>query len=292
MKKIIIEIAGGLGNQMFQYAFYVKMKQLGYDCLLYIDPTQHIHNGFELQRIFKLEASFTETSQIASLRKKDQGFVSKLLRKTIGTTPSFYWEHDKGYNFKEDIFTQPKSIYLQGCWLSERYFESVETEVRSFFEFPLFNDPRNIDIASQIAVELAPVSIHIRRGDYLKSSIHKNIDYKQYLTEAISTLKDKTVVSTFYVFSDDIPYAQSVLQAHSSNEAPFHFINWNSAEASFNDMHLISLCKHNIITNSTFSWWGAWLNNHPQKIILSPAHWFSKNELNNNSILPDTWIQL
>ena len=292
LKKIIIEIAGGLGNQMFQYAFYVKMKQLGYDAFLYLDPSQHIHNGFELTHVFKLDASFAGASDIEDLRKKDQAIIARLLRKMTGTTTSFYWEHNKGYGFKEHIFTQHKSIYLQGCWLSELYFEDVKDRVQQSFEFPAFTNPGNIALAERIAADAVPVSIHLRRGDYLKSSVHLNIDYLKYLSAALEKLKNITTATGFYVFSDDMAYAQSVLGSLSTGEVPLHFIDWNNGAASFNDMHLMSLCKHNIITNSTFSWWAAWLNKYPQKTIISPLHWFSKNEWNNNSIVPDSWIRI
>jgi hypothetical protein len=259
---------------------------------LYVDPSQHIHNGFELPDIFTLDASFAGPSEIESLRKKDQSFVSRLLKKTIGIKPSFYWEHDKGYEFKAHIFTQHNSIYLQGCWLSEKYFKSVETKVRECFEFPAFTDSRNIDLAARIAGEPVPVSIHIRRGDYLKSSVHLNISYETYLAAALEKLKASTTATGFYVFSDDMAYAKSLTKVVTKDEVPIYFIDWNSAAASFNDMHLMSLCKHNIITNSTFSWWGAWLNKYPQKMILSPRDWFSINEWNNNSIVPSSWIRI
>lgn len=286
--QIIIEIAGGLGNQMFQYAFYLKMKQLGYEGSLYFDKEQQLHNGFELNKVFGLDINFISKAEVDKLLDKKQDLFSKVKRKIVGNKPSFYWEHDKGYEFKPGIFKQESSVYLQGCWLSEKYFKDIETEVRRAFTFKL-PDKNNLETFNQIITDENPVSIHIRKGDYSKSSIHFNIDYADYLFKAVSFINQHIATPMFYVFSDDMPFAKEALKKFETVFPNVSFIDWNKGNQSYMDMHLMSRCKHNIIANSTFSWWGAWLNTFKDKIIISPKEWFTVNEWNKNSIIPDSW---
>lgn len=287
--RVIIELAGGLGNQMFQYAFYLKMKQLGYDCDLYFDVTRHIHNGPELDKVFGIQLNFTDKKTIDKLLDRNQDIISKIKRRLIGSSTSLFWEHDKDYDFKSEVFEQKRPIYLQGCWLSEKYFFDIEELVRQKFVFKNINEKSKL-LATEIVENNNSISIHIRRGDYLKSSIHKNIDYPNYLKAALDNLKHYNHKPELYIFSDDINYAAEVAKQINIPGKDYKIIDWNSGLESFNDMYLMSLCKYNIIANSTFSWWGAWLNDNKSKQIISPAEWFTNPELNNNSILPEEWI--
>lgn len=289
MAESIVEIAGGLGNQMFQYAYFKKLQQLGHHCKLYFDNNQSIHNGYELDRVFGIQAPFASESEVNKLLDKDQSSLSKIKRKLYGYNPCLYWEHDKGYQYKPELLALQKGTFLQGCWLSEKYFSDIESEIRDAFIFQDL-DAENLKIFEQIRREENPVSVHIRLGDYLKSAIHKNIDYEIYLREAISILKQKIVSPHFYVFSDDVEEAQNIFGDMTPDGVTY--ISWNKGKRSFHDMHLMSCCRHNIITNSTFSWWGGWLNNYKEKIVISPKDWFTINEWSNNSIIPDSWIAI
>ena len=288
-KQIVIEIAGGLGNQMFQYAFYLKMKHLGYESQLYFDTSQLRHNGFELSKVFNIDATLVSKSEVEKLLDKKLDLLSKLKRKISGHNPSFYWEHDKGYAFKPEILKQKNSVYLQGCWLSEKYFADIQKEISDVFRFPSLKG-KNQEVAQQIFNDSTSVGIHIRRGDYLTSNIHRNLDYKNYLNQAISLIKVKYPELNFYVFSDDSHFAKEIFNKIEHNKV--NIIDWNRSTDAFNDMHLMSLCRHQIICNSTFSWWAAWLNNNPDKIVISPKDWFTSDFLNDNDIVPDEWIKI
>ena len=212
----------------------------------------------------------------------------KIQKKDFERKVFLFWEHDKGYEFKPEIFNQKKTIYLQGNWLSEKYFVDIAEDVRKAFIFTKV-DERNKKVFDLINNEENSVSIHIRRGDYLKSSVHLNIDYRQYLGVAIKLITQKVGSCRYFIFSDDIEFSKSFLPGLISNEDLF-FIDYNSGVDSFRDMQLMSKCKHNIITNSTFSWWAAWLNDNSDKIIISPKDWFTVKEWNKNSIVPPGWI--
>lgn len=286
--EIIIELAGGLGNQMFQYAFFLQMQHLGYPCKMYYDQAQYIHNGAEVGRMFGLQIPFATKDELDRILDRRKDVLSRVLRKIRGSKPSQYWEHDKGYDFKPEILNQSKPVYLQGCWLSEKYFSDISEEVKTVFQFAAFEEIKNKEMAAQIKDDLHAVSIHIRRGDYLASDRHRNLNYKEYLTHAIAIITERTENMNLYVFSDDTAFAKSVLDEWEMGS--IFFVDWNSGKDSFNDMHLMSLCRHNIICNSTFSWWAAWLNEHPGKIIISPKDWFTTKALNGNDIVPERWI--
>ena len=119
----------------------------------------------------------------------------------------------------------------------------------------------------------------MRKGDYTTSAIHLDLDYGAYISNAISYITQHVTDPSYYVFSDDIQFAKGILRKSGVASANIFFIHWNKGENAYRDMQLMSMCKHNIIANSTFSWWGAWLNNFKEKIIISPKEWFTVNEI-------------
>jgi Glycosyl transferase family 11 len=291
--KVLVEIAGGLGNQMFQYAFYLKLKSCGYNAKLYYDQRQQLHNGFELENIFNLNIKFVNESEINFLLDKSQTLFSKVKRKLLGNNPSFYWEHDKGYEYKPEILNPLKSIYLQGCWLSEKYFFDISKQIKEAFTFvDIQLNAENCLVYESIIDNAASVSVHIRRGDYLKSKVNLNIAYDVYLKECFDYIKQKILNPYFFIFSDDTDFVRELLAKLNFDPNKYCIVDNNKGSQSYIDMYFMTLCKHNIITNSTFSWWGAWLNENDAKIVISPKHWFTTTELNKNSIIPDSWIKI
>lgn len=288
--KIIIEIAGGLGNQMFQYALYLKLKWLGFNCKFYYNEEYRRHNGPELARAFGLKISFLSDTDLKRILLRNNDYISKFRRRILREKYFFFWEHDKGYKFKPEIFDQKKTIYLQGNWLSEKYFLDVSSAVRNAFKFTQLDEENN-KILELINNCKNSVSMHIRRGDYLKSPMHLNIDYNEYLDSAIMLISQKVGDSKYFVFSDDTNFSKSLISNLLPNGNCF-FVVSNTGIKSSRDMQLMAACKHNIISNSTFSWWGAWLNNNPDKIVVSPDKWFTTDFLNDNDIVPTEWIKI
>jgi hypothetical protein len=163
-------------------------------------------------------------------------------------------------------------------------------QLRRCFRFKNKLKGKNLVIASEIKMKNS-VSIHIRRGDYLhnkkNTSLYATCNSKYYF-EAIKIINSSVEKPFFFVFSDDIPWAKKIFK----NMRNFKFITGNCGELSYIDMQLMSLCKHQIIANSTFSWWAAWLNKNDNKIIISPKNWFLKNNFDTSDLIPATWLRI
>ncbi len=280
----ILHFQAGLGNQMFQFAFFRHMQSLGYNNIVFdtSSPSMRHHNGFELKRIFP---------NIARLDNYMPGIIAR---------PLFLLGDVSKKVFKRDCSTDcgdiahpvvPKGkLWLRGFWQEYAYIDSIRNQLLSDFSFVPINDSHNAGYAKQIE-STESVSIHIRRGDYLKP--HQRITFGDictvdYYKEAASLILSKTENPVFFVFSDDINWVKQHLELPQAV-----YVEGNSGKNSFRDMQLMSLCKHNIIANSSFSWWGAWLNTNPDKIVTAPAKWFNNHaEITANTLIPPTWARI
>ena len=180
-----------------------------------------------------------------------------------------------------DEIVSMKDAYLTGYWLNYDYIKPIESKVRSEFTFKKPLDDRNLAIAQQMVDELS-VSVHIRRGDMLGTKVCETEHSMDYFVRAMSYFTERFEGVHFYCFSDDIPWCREHFKAHKIT-----FIDWNTGDDSWRDMQLMSLCKHNIITNSTFSTWGAWLNTNPSKIVIRPHYYLNGGA---EKPFPDEWI--
>ena len=254
-----IIVAGGLGNQMFQYALALSLRFLGYDVTLDTSTYDFLkmHNGYELDRVFGIKESVIHK----------QGFHMFWLRFLARFKPKGLYFGDY-CEFNEEVLLSP-SRYINGCWQDERYFSSIADSVRCAFVFDQIDDAN-----SQIAEEMQriqSVSIHIRRGDYSVSGM--TIIGKDYYQRAIEYITNVIGNAFFYVFSDDDNVARDIVNGL---DIRYRIISHNRGEDSYKDMYLMTQCKHNIIANSSFSWWGAWLNNNQDKIVIAPKVWDNK----------------
>ena len=179
--------------------------------------------------------------------------------------------------------------YMSGYWQSENYFESNRSILINDFSFRIPLNARNAD-ALRLISSSNSVSIHIRRGDYLHNANAKathGLCSLEYYHKAIRLIKATIGKPRFFIFSDDMLW----VKAHLEPEEDCIFVDWNFGVDSYNDMRLMSLCKHNIIANSSFSWWGAWLNRNPDKVIIAPKRWFA-GKINDSNIIPSSWIRI
>jgi len=291
---IVSNIIGGLGNQMFQYATaYALSKRLGVDCKLDISEfdAYGLHNGFELQRVFNCKLEVASQAEIRRILDWQAfRFVRYVLNK-----PLFRFARKRnlivepGFNFWAGINSVPENSYLQGYWQSEQYFNDIPTQIRSEFSFKQPLDAKNQDLAEQISNSNA-VSLHIRRGDYVSNKKNTAI-YEacspKYFEDAINYVGSLIQHPVLYIFSDDMAWVKSNLKL----SYPHVYVDHNKGVNSYIDMWLMSLCKHNIIANSSFSWWGAWLNSNVDKIIVAPKRWFS-NKTDVTDLLPCSWIRM
>lgn len=283
---VISQLKGGLGNQLFQYA---AAKSLAHhlQASLKLDITTFKHSQ---TRLFKLDyfcipleiAAKEEIGRFIcfpSLYRHSPKFFS-IISKHIYREPYFH--------YNEHFFNLKKPIYLDGYWQSYKYFDSIEKVLREELTIKdvfikhfseKINELRNIN----------SIAIHIRRGDYTIKRIadfHGVLPVKYY-NEAIQIMTEKINNPKFYFFSDDINWVKENIQI----SHPHEFVT-SYTKSAIEDFYLMSQCKHNIIANSSFSWWAAWLNPNPSKIVIAPKKWFNKSPHNTTDLIPNEWIKL
>ena len=182
----------------------------------------------------------------------------------------------------------PTNTYLHGYWQSEKYFAEIAEQLRSDLRFTTPLDDANAKMAAQIASADTPVALHVRRGDYVASGSYAACSPAYY--RAAADLLAETLGSdlTCFVISNDPGWARENLNLGQETV----FVDLNDEKTGHFDLHLMSLCAHNVIANSTFSWWGAWLNDNPDKQIIAPKQWFAPGKPGNQDICPLNWTRL
>lgn len=279
---------------MFQYAVGRGLS-LAYGvsmCLDAGDFSQHtIHQGFELERVFSLPVTLAAPDDVHRIL----GWQSSRLALRLLARPEARFLRsnrliiEPHFQYFSGIKRVPSSCYLKGYWQSERYFSDVADAIRADFTFCLPMSYENRRIAEDIDAVNA-VSLHVRRGDYLSnpytSSVH-GVCSLEYYALAIRYIVEKVPDPVFFVFSDDLNWVKDTLRI----EYPCHFVDHNQGNESYNDMRLMSLCSHHVIANSSFSWWGAWLNQSDSKIVVAPAQWFAK-PVDVTDLLPEGWVRI
>ena len=201
----------------------------------------------------------------------------------------YYIKEKQIFHFDPEVFKISGNVYLDGYWQNEKYFKDIEEIIRK--EFTLKNPFNKIisGIAEKIS-ETNSVSLHIRRGDYVKDKITNQLHgvcSLDYYLNAINRILEKVSKPSFFIFSDDIEWAKNNLKLNYST----FFISDNLIKDS-EELVLMSKCKHNIIANSSFSWWGAWLNQNPQKIVIAPKQWFKDSSIKTDDLIPDSWQRI
>lgn len=267
---IIIKLIGGLGNQMFQYALG---RHLAYKhrTSLRLDITE-----FETYKLHKYSLQFFNIlGEIASPDNREK--ISPILIK------------EPHFHFSPEILDSPDNTYLEGYWQSEKYFKEMESMLRQ--DFTLKDEFAKLDNEALDAITAhESVSLHIRRTDYItreKTNRVHGVCSLEYYQATISRIAESVKNPYFFVFSDDIRWAKDNLKL----DYPVMYVD-HGPEKNYEDLILMSRCKHNILANSTFSWWGAWLNANPSKTVIAPKKWFNDTSRNTKDLIPDGWITL
>jgi Glycosyl transferase family 11 len=292
---VIVRIMGGLGNQMFQFAAgYALARRHRVPLLLDISSYQSygLHHGFELSRIFSMEALIAQPNDIKSaLGWQGHPYVYRPLRsRYFSKLRKHGWIVEPHLHFWPSFFDTPDTCYLDGYWQSEKYFANVQTTIREVFNFSALMTDQNNQTADVIENTNA-VSLHVRRGDYAtnpKTLAFLGLCTLAYYQTAIQHIQEHVSNPIFFVFSDDIAWCKDNLNLPST----CHYINHNSGNSSYLDMQLMSLCKHHVVSNSTFSWWGAWLSGSTDGIKIAPTPWFSHPDVSDESMVPSNWLKL
>jgi Glycosyl transferase family 11. len=273
----IVALEGGLGNQMFEYAFYLALKEAYPKEDIKADLSfisSKMHNGYELEKIFGINPPTCTKYDI--IRYSDYypehkrggrtiNFLLRIRRTLFGRKASCLLQPD-ATEFIEEYFKldKGKDYYFKGVWANELYFRNIKKEIREAFIFPPIYDSENSRWYKLIR-ELNSVSVHFRGGDYYKTGY--SVLGKDYYDKAFEYIEQNLADVTYFVFTDDERHAYEIF---GKNNRRYCFIKNNQGKMSYIDMQLMSICRHNIIANSTFSFWGAYLNNNAGKIVIAP----------------------
>ncbi len=292
---IIAQITGGLGNQMFQYAA-AKALSIHLNSPLKLDlqsykreilPELEVFRSFELtsfQNFEYKEASIEEINAFTTsnfFSRKIKHFLPFHMRKVFS---------EKNNTFDNNFFKAGKSAYLKGHRQTEKYFKGYQNEIKNSYQLKndLITDVKELGklISSQ-----SSVSVHIRRGDYLRLPIildwHGVLGF-DYYTKALETIQSKFPNINIYYFSDDVEWVEKELLPI----FPGTILSGTIASTHYHDFYLMQCCRNNVVANSSFSWWSAWLNQHPDKMIIAPRKWFGNPRLSTKDLYPKDWIVL
>lgn len=289
---IAARLIGGLGNQMFQYAAGRSLA-LRHGCELRLDTSDFVgyslHQGFELSSVFGIECRQNDPLKQGRLLSWQRNRITRRLLKLwpslqIGGLSVVNEPH---FHYWPGWLKLGSPAYLAGYWQSELYFNDFADQIRKDFQFIKPLDPISAEIADEIHAGVS-VSVHVRRGDYVTNSKNTavyGLCEPSYYANAIEYMTDRLGPIRLFVFSDDIEWARANLPlgAHSNT-----FVSHNKGVDSWRDMQLMCMCQHNIIANSSFSWWGAWLNVSKNKIVVAPKKWFA-NDNDTKNLFPNGW---
>jgi hypothetical protein len=256
---IVVKIQGGLGNQLFQYAMARALSSA-------------------TKEDFRLDTSFYPQQSLREYSLSHFSIQGK------GATPfQIVWAK---------ILTRLKikNCYLDGYWQSENYFKKTEEIIRKEFTLKKPLGEKGRKQAAEITKNPFSVSLHVRRGDYASSEkVKKTIGLLplNYYEEAIKKIVAQIPNAHFFIFSDDISWVKEHLHV----SLPHRYIS-SVDIPDYEELILMSLCKNNITANSSFSWWGAWLNTNPTKVVIAPKKWFADKKLDSKELIPSSWITI
>lgn len=287
---IIVRLKGGLGNQMFQYVAGLRMATL-YQEPLSLDVTGYEDGGqakFDTLRKYRLGAfklsATVATNEDAMKARNPFGIISKVIRAyNQKILKRFYTDYEP------DFFTK-RHAYIEGFFQSEKNFGDVQDAIREEFQLKKeFEGEEYLRAKSKIDPKRG-ISVHIRRGDYANDKVTNSyfgtcsIDYYK---EAIEYMSSKVESPLFYFFSDDIDWVKKEFGKNDN----YIFMS-NGGLQDYEELILMSCCSHNIIANSSFSWWGAWLNRNQEKIVIAPKKWLNVSADRQPKVVPDSWITM
>ena len=292
---IIVNIIGGLGNQMFQYAFgYAVSRDNNTELRIDID-------GFDVYNLRDYELDLYQVKESISFEFKYKFLVDKLnvknkrfltratqrLSMKLLNLSQFFYQEKRGFIFHAKTFNVKENTYFYGYWQNERYFKKYRDEILEIFTLKSIHS--QTEKYQQKIIESDSVSLHIRRTDYVTdfdaNSVHGVIDI-DYYKRSVSLLQGDS--KHFFIFSDDFEWAKNNLNFIDNKE----FVDLDKNIPDHEEIYLMSQCNHNIIANSSFSWWGAWLNKNPHKKVIAPKKWLKDPLIDTIDLIPESWIRL
>ena len=293
--KIIVAF-GGLGNVMFYYALATAFRQKGVTSLVFFSKTNLEHNNYKMEAIFpnlplwgNLNAFHKMYYKILQLFRSIHYKKYKIPHKYLFFPLEGLYSDKEPVNYIPSVFDNLKqNQFFIGYFQSYKYFENCSSIIRKEFQFSLDTMSERTRNVARIIDKCNSVSVHVRRGDYLNGYYYEllgKVCDMNYYKRAIDIMRRKVLDPHFFVFSDDPDFISDSFEL-----GDMEFISFNRGKDSWQDMYLMSRCKHNIIANSTFSWWGAWLNNNSNKIVIAPDRWFADKM--DDEIIPPEWLRI
>jgi hypothetical protein len=291
---IITRLKGGLGNQMFQYAAGLALShkmntslKVDGSFLYESDSVNSITpRNFELS-CFGIQDDSLYHSEFKLLRRFLQSRFYRIVQSRMPSMLPWKYVQERQFNFDPTFFQNQGNCMLDGYWQSEKYYLSVETKVRTAFSIKVNISEKSSSLQRYLQ-EHATASVHIRRGDLLTNpeaaALH-GVCSDMYYQSALEKLKSLNSDLKIIVFSDEPDYVLQKMQFLQ----PDVIVDWNHGRG-WEDMFLMRQCSHHIIANSSFSWWGAWLNPSKNKVVIAPAKWFASGNFDTGTLYPENWI--
>ncbi len=300
--KVIVRIKGGVGNQLFQFAT-ARQLAIWENSELYFDLSFFRNEKFkDVYRLNKFNINYkvADPEIVAQLKnKQNTPLFYRLLNKTNIANPynkSTHWKQSHLNKYLQSGLTAPISVYLDDWFAKPSNFEHIREVLLT--EIAPTTISEQTKVWQEKIENTNSVSLHIRRGDYLTNPHFHNLSLNHYI-KSVRYFEERLDKPSFYIFTDDSVYAKKEL-SHLKN---IHLVDSNnnrlndySTNGDMEDLFLMSRSKHNIIANSTFSWWGAWLNSNSEKIVIAPRRWFDNKEAQDkyefDNLIPKNWIKL
>lgn len=287
---IVTRLWGGQGNQMFQYALGRRLAlergaRLKLDLGAFaVDPlrTYALHH-------LRIEADIASPEEVQAFRPPFSRLFMRFAPLRRWLTPRFIIE--QGFPYDARVLRAPRSAYLaRGYWQTEKYFAPVADTIRADFQLLRPMAPSRMGLRERLS-DCASVSVHVRRGDYVANAVtnaYHGTCAPDWYAQAMAVMAKKVPGVRFFVFSDDPQWARSNLPT----DWPIAFVDPSDDGRDYEDMHLMAACRHHITANSSFSWWGAWLNPSPAKIVIAPRQWFREARNDTRDLVPESWLRL
>jgi hypothetical protein len=287
MSAVTIKLMGGLGNQLFQYAT-ARALTLRTGAELKIDLSSYIDDPLRRYELASYSINGTIINNSDGVRSRN--FVNQLKKvlRLLQSREKYYREPH--FHYDPSVRNLSVPVFLEGYWQSEKYFAEHAINIRHDLIPIQPLELENAIVAEQIR-SVNAVSVHVRRGDYVEN-VHTNSYHGvcsiEYYRAAIDWMRRSVGEIHLFIFSDDHEWTKHNLQTN----CPTTYVIANPPDRGFRDMQLMAMCRHHIIANSSFSWWGAWLNPRPDKIVIAPKKWFANSENDTRDLIPDAWVRL
>jgi hypothetical protein len=287
---VITRLMGGLGNQMFQYAAARRLA-LVRRVPLKLDVTWFERSPDRAYALsaFNIDAALATPAEVAEIRGPDAGAARLAFRLRRLSRVGYRWHaiHERFLSpVDARVLAAGDWTYLEGYWQSEKYFGDVADAIRREFAITWEPDARGRALLEQMGMSES-VSVHVRRGDYA-ASVERNVCTPAYYATCVARVAERVAAPHLFLFSDDPGWVAANLRF----DYPTTIVSETPARSDHADMRLMSACRHHILANSSFSWWGAWLNPRADKLVYAPRRWMNDRRVDDRDVVPEGWTRV